>query len=189
MKKVFPINKILIAVLFFSIALFALPLSSFGGGVFVHHYEGDIEGLYFVFGEDQGLRVSLPGLGEVTVLDTLVEASGRETLIITPFGRYMYHAKLTGGIGDSENGIITATTLELGEEQPLVFEFDWARLLENFRIEGEIPEDPTTIEVPEDVNMFFKVNGARLIAPMEIDDPFNLMFKIRRGDLQFIMMW
>jgi hypothetical protein len=71
----------------------------------------------------------------------------------------------------------------------LVFEFDGARLSENSMIEGEIPEDPTAIEVPEDVNMFFKVNRARLIAPMEIDDPFNLMFRIRRGDHQSIFLW
>jgi len=190
MKKLLDTKKILITALFFSIALFALPLSSFGGGAFVHHYEGDIEGLYFTFGEDAGLPVSLPDLGEVTVLDTLVEASGRETLIITPFGRYIYHAKLRGGIEGSETGKIYASAIsEEWGELPLVFEFESASLSENFFIQGDIPEDPLEIEVPPDVNLFFKVKGARLIEPMPIDDSFNLMFKIRRGDLQFIMMW
>ncbi len=188
MKKLFHTNKILTVALIVSVLLFALPLSSFA---FVYHYEGDIEGLYFAFGQDQGLPVSLPGLGEVSVLDTLVEASGRETLIITPFGRYLYTAKLTGGVQGSEMGKIYAAALtEWGEELELMFEFEWARLIENFKIEGDIPEDPMEIVVPEDVNLFFKVNDATLIVDGQpASEPFNLMFKIRRGDLQFIMMW
>lgn len=192
MNKVFHTNKILIAIFILSLAFFALPLSAFARGAFVYHHKGDIEGLYFAFGEGtQGLPVTLAGLGEVAVLDVLVEASGRETLIITPFGRYIYHAKVNEGIGGTEKGKIYASAYvpNWNATEELVFEFDWARLSENFMIEGEIPEDPGDIVVPDDVNLLFKVNGARLIAPMETEDTFNLMFRIRRGDLQFLMIW
>jgi hypothetical protein len=195
MKKAFHTKTILMAAVILSVVLFALPVSALGlgWGGFVYHYEGDIEGLYFIFGEDQGLPVSLPDLGEVTVLDTLVQASGRETLVITPFGRYIYHAKVTEGIGGTGKGTITANAIaEWGETVQLIFEFDWARLLENFMIEGDIPEDPADIEVPDDVNLFFKVSEARLIQIGDqpaTSEPFNLMFQIRRGDLRFIWIW
>lgn len=200
MKNPIDTKKTFVTALILSIALFTLPFSSFGMGAFVYRNEANIEGLYFAFGEDDGLPVSLPGLGDVSVTDTLVEAYGRETLIITRSGTYIYRARLWAGIEGSEKGTISASAISEGMGLlDLVFEFESATLFERFTIEGEIPDDPLEIEVPPDVNLFFKVREATLIEVcwpeadycMDVDDgvPFNLMFRLRRGDLQFIFIW
>ncbi len=188
MKKLIETKKTIVTAWILFIALFIFPPSSFGGE--------PVTGLVFDFG---GLPVELPGLPEVTVRCAIVDAPGRELIILTPSGRYEYYAKL-------EAGMIYATTTEnnfpadcldlIGSlEKPnkllnladLVIFFECATLSEHFIIEGEIPEDPEEVEVPEDVNLFFKVKDARLVEPY-IEGSFDLMLDLQHGDLQFIML-
>ena len=205
MKKPIEMKKVIVAALILSITLLIFPLSSFGKGAVLYDRVGDIyrhvgviEDLVFDFGP--GLPVELPGLDEfgleldqVTVTYVEVEAWGSEKIVLTPSGRYIYHATLWKGIGDSDKGRISAFTEELGW---LVFEFKSAKMFEHFIIEGEIPEDPLDIEVPEYVNLFFQVKKATLIEVcwsdgcMDIGDvePFNLKFELKDGGLVFMLL-
>ena len=58
-------------------------------------YEGDIEGLVFLF-YPEPLPLVLPGI-DANVAFALVEAEGREHIIMTPSGQYNYSAKLESG--------------------------------------------------------------------------------------------
>lgn len=203
MKKLIETKKIIFAVCILSIALFIFPVSSFGEGALVCPNEGEIEGLVFNFGS--GLPVTLPELGEVTITNATVEASGSEMIVITLSGQYNYHAILWGGIEGSGKGIIYADTVEVGT---LVFEFESATLDEHFDIfqvpNQIIPEncdDVLDVVVPDDVDLFFKVKEATLIEVCsgkgkskkrkcnDVDErvSFDLMLKLKHQDLQFVM--
>jgi hypothetical protein len=188
MKKLIETKKIIVTAWILFIALFIFPPSSFGGE--------PITGLVFDFG---GLPVELPGLPEgVTVRCAIVDAPGRELIIITPSGQYKYYAKLEAGMiyATATENNFPADCIDLIEwlEKPqklfsradLVIFFESATLSEHFTIEGEIPEDPEEVEVPEDVNLFFKVQDAKLLKP-DIEGSFDLMLKLKHGSLLFIM--
>ena len=193
MKKMINTKKVVVAALILTLALLISPFNSIakgGHGAIVIRNEGPIQGLEFGFKEP--LPVDLGGFSfEVT--DVVVLASGREITVLTPRGQYIYHAQLESG----ENDMIFAYTTDT-EFPLLLFAFDSARLFEKFQIVENIPQTPEELEnyvIPEDldVNLFFKVKDALLIDgegnPLPGAEPFNLMFKIKRGELKFIYIW
>jgi hypothetical protein len=202
MKKPIDKNKIYVAALILIITFFILPISSFGGEGCVYRNVGDIEDLYFPFGD--GLKLTLPGLGTVTVLQAEVFASGREMTVVTPFGQYIYHARLWAGQKGSEKGIIRADIFEWPYE--LWFDFESARLVESFMIEADDGDDDDgdgvyedeisaacdgeEVTVPEDVNLFFRVKKVTLTPmPYMPDVEFNLILKIKNGMPVFLKIW
>ena len=173
MKKLIETKKIFVAVWILSIALFIFPLSSFGGRAIVCPNEGPIGGLEFDFGEE-GLTVTLP-LGEVTVNYVEVEASGREIIIVTPSGQYIYDAKLGGGTIHGFDGEGT---------EVLTLDFSSAALNEHFTIEEEYDilidcEEIEEVVVPPTVDLFFR-------ATLIIDGvSYNFLLKLQHGQVLF----
>jgi hypothetical protein len=194
MKKPIETKKVFVAVLILTMALFIFPLSSFGGkgrGCEVRN-EGNIEDLYFYFGD--GLQLSLPGLGEVTVLEVEVFASGREMTVVTPSKQYVYHASLWEGWDDSDHGIIRASTLELPYD--LWFEFDSATLFEHFKIKKRQIDaacEGEEVTVPKKVDLLFEVKNVILLDgdgnPFPGFEPFNLTLTIIDGKPVIIDVW
>jgi len=155
--------------------LLIFALNAFGANI---TYEGPIEGLIFLFHPDP-LPLSLPGL-DVSVAFVLVEAEGREHMVIAPSGQYNYSAKLGGGkiyvwenVTLDDEGIVP-----VGD--PIVIDMESGNLSEHFSIELPIPDDPLEVEVPDDVNLYFKTT---LIIG---DATVNYQLKIKDGDVQFI---
>jgi hypothetical protein len=194
MKKPIETKRIFVTALILFMAFFISPLSSFGEGAFVYRHVGDIEGLVFDFGE-HGLPLELPGLGEVIVKCAEVQAPGREIIVISPAGQYNYYTKLQAGIiyaidptTFDQSGYSTCLELYHAEYDYIVRNnsielfFGSAMLSEHFTIEPPIPDNPEEFEVPQDVDLFFKVKHATLYGMS-----FDLMLKLKHSELQFIM--
>ena len=170
---------------FIAFALFAIllafALNAFGENI---TYEGPIEGLIFLFQPDP-LPLSLPGL-DVSVAFVLVEAEGREHMVITPSGQYNYSANLDGGaiyawenvivIKDDAGNVVDVVP----DGNPIIIDMESGDLSEHFSMELPIPDDPLEVEVPDDVNIYFKTT---LIIG---DATVNYQLKIKNGDVQFI---
>lgn len=179
-------KQIIVTTLVLALAILIFPVSSFakknngnGNGAFVCTNDEDITGLVFDF--DPPLEVTLPVFPPIEVLVTSVEVEvdgGSEMAVLTPSGRYNYHAALLDG-----------TIYAYYEEEPvLVSTFESGTLNENFNIyDVEDPVIPENCEevltyhvTNEEVSLFFKVKEARIC-----DDsggcggqPFNLMLKL-----------
>lgn len=186
-------KKVIVTTLILTLALFVFPLSSFakkdndnGNGAFVCTNEDDISGLVFDF--DPSLEVELPGFPAIAVtsVEVLVDG-GSEMAVLTPSGRYNYHAALLGGT-------IFAYDEDVDEEVPvLVLTFESGTLNENFNIyDVEDPvilkdcEDVLTYQVTdEDVSLFFKVKEAQFCDSVDengdlicIEPAFDIMLKL-----------
>ena len=176
-------KKFIVTALILTLALFILPLSSFakkdndkGNGAFVCTNEDDISGLVFDF--DPSLEVELPGFLSITVTSVeVIVNGGSEMAVLTPSGRYNYHAALLGGtiFAYDEDVLVLVLTFESGT------------LNENFNIyDVEDPVIPENCEevltypvTDEDVNLFFKVKEARFCDNSGCgEETFNLMLKL-----------
>ncbi len=175
MKKItFAASMLTIILLVFMLSAFSEPIT----------HEGPIEGLVFLF-YPEPLPLILPGI-DANIALALVEAEGREHIVVTPSGRYNYSANLESGtiyawenielVTDSEGNVIDI--IMLGD--PIVIAMESGSLSEHFQIEGPIPDDPLEVEVPDDVDLYFKAKlttDARTV---------NYKLKIKNGQVQFI---
>ncbi len=176
-KITFTASMITIILLVFTLNVFTEPIT----------YEGSIEGLVFLF-YPEPLPLKLPGI-DITVAFAQVETEGREHIVITPSGRYNYSAKLESGTVYAWENVIV-TTDDQGniidvkpDDDPIVIDLESGRLNEHFDIEGPIPDDPLEVEVPDDVDLYFK-------AKLTTDDgTVNYQLKIKNGQVQFIRPW
>jgi hypothetical protein len=208
-------KKSIVAACILTIVLFVFPLSSFakgGKGGCVVPFKGNIEDLVFDFGD--GFVLELGDLGEVTVLEVIVYAGGRETTVVTPKKKYIYNNSLSVGwewgledkalVPQPVNGkrIIYAFTEEFGDEWPLVFEFESATLFEHFKIDKRQIDaacEGSEVRVPKKVDLFFEVKQAILIDefgdPVVGDDdnpligPFNFILEIIDGKPVHSEVW
>jgi len=208
-------KKFIVTTLILILALFIFPLSSFAGngngnGAYLDKTEDPpqyIEDLVFDFRD--GLEITLPVAEDDFRTFFLkcaeVQAEGREILVITPSYRYNYNARLETGhiyaiepesmpknyttclqlqFGDTETDPILPPLLDwIFDNADIVVSFESASLNEHFII-----VDPDALGVPEDVDLFFKVNGAQLIEDhYEAVDgmPFDLKLKLKNGEVQF----
>ena len=147
-------------------------------------FEGPIEGLVFLFYPDS-LPFSVPGI-EADVAFVLVETEGREHIVVTPSGQFSYSANLDAGtiyaweevaiITDDDGNVIDIQP----DGDPIVLDMESGKLSEHFTIEGPIPEDPNDVEVPDDVNLYFK---AKLLIDGET---INYQLLIKDGQVAFI---
>jgi hypothetical protein len=197
-------KKIIVAALILTIVLFIFPLSSFAkkGKSCVVPNSGNIEDLVFDFGD--GFVLELDGLGEITVLEVIVYAGGRETTVVAPKEKYIYNNSLSEGWvwaqGDDAlvpppvegELIIYAFTEDYGY---LEFEFESATLFEHFKIKKRQLDaacDGREVKVPKKVDLFFEVKEAQWIGPKDILDsleykygfipqPFNFILEIIDG--------
>ncbi|MFC1717115.1 hypothetical protein ACFL6S_25860 [Candidatus Poribacteria bacterium] len=177
MKTTFAASMLTILLLVFTFNILSEPIT----------YEGSIEGLVFLF-DPEPLPLKLPGI-DTTVTFAQVEAEGREHIVITPSGRYNYSAKLESGtIYVWENVIVTTddqgniTGVE-PDGDPIVIAMESASSNEHFDIEGPIPDNPHEVEVPDDVDLYFK-------ATLTTDDgTVKYQLKIKNGQVQFIRPW
>ena len=201
-------KKIIVAVCILSIALFIFPVSSFAkkGESCVFPNNGNIEDLVFDFGD--GFVLELGGL-EVTVLEVIVYAGGRETTVVAPKKQYIYNNSLSEGwVYDEDEDkdlvpqpvggelIIYAFTEEYGY---LMFEFESATLFEHFKIKKRQIDaacEGGEVKVPKKVDLFFEVKEAQLIGPDFILDylgsesqPFNLILEILDGKPVHSEVW
>ena len=214
MKKVVNMKKIIFATCILTIVLFIFPLSSFAKGGAkegcVVPFEGNIEDLVFDFGD--GFVLELDGLGEVTVLEVIVYAGGRETTVVAPKEKYIYNNSLSKGwvwehkdeaLAPPPVGgklIIYAFTEDSGY---LVFEFESATLFEHFKIKKRQIDaacEGGEVRVPKKVDLFFEVKKAQLIGPDDLLDylkseyefipqPFNFMLEIIDGKPVHSEVW
>ena len=170
------------------ITLIAYILSAvlliFAFSTFSDPVEETIEGLVFLF-YPESLPLTLPGIS-INVVYVEVEASGREQITIAPSGQYNYSANLTNGIIHAYESVTVCTDDEgniIGIEpdsDPVNIVMESGSLNEHFSIEGPIPDDPLEVEVPDDVDLYFK-------ATLIIDgETFNYQLKIKNGQVKFI---
>ena len=79
-------------------------------------------------------------------------------------------------VTDDEGNVIGVEPL--GE--PVIIDMESGSLSEHFDIEGPIPDDPLEVEVPDDVDLYFK-------ATLTTDgETVNYQLKIKNGQVQFI---
>ncbi len=221
MKKVTNTKKIIAVACILTLALFIFPFGSFAkkGGAekgCVVTNSGNIEDLVFDFGD--GFVLELPGLDEVTVLEVIVYAGGRETTVVAPKEKYIYNNSLSEGWdwdGDGDGGtgdaalvplpvhgkrLIYAFTEDYGY---LVFEFKSATLFEHFKIKKRQIDAACNggeVRVPKKVDLFFEVKEAQLIGPKDILDylgsnsesipqPLNFIIEIIDGKPVHSEVW
>ena len=214
MKKIINMKKTIVAACILTIVLFIFPVSSFAKGGAkegcVVPFEGNIEDLVFDFGD--GFVLELDGLGEVTVLEVIVYAGGRETTVVTPQKKYIYNNSLSVGWDwEQEDAalvpqpvvgklIIYAFTEDYGY---LVFEFESATLFEHFKINKRQIDaacEGGEVRVPKKVDLFFEGKQAQMIGPDYILDylwfeyefipqPFNFILEIIDGKPVHSEVW
>ena len=203
MIKIFNTKKVSAAVCILMLALFIFPLSSVAKGgakeSCVVPFEGNIEDLVFDFGD--GFVLELDGLGEVTVLEVIVFAGGRETTVVTPKKQYIYNNSLSvGWVSEDEaedaalvpppvddERIIYAFTEDYGY---LVFEFESATLFEHFNIKKKQIDaacEGGEVRVPKKVDLFFEVKEAQLIGPDYILDSLESEYEFIPQPFSFIL--
>ena len=179
--KEIDMRKITFAASTLTIILLVFTFSVFSESI---THEGAIEGLVFLF-YPEPLPLVLPGV-DANVAFAFVEAEGREHIVITPSGQYNYNAKLESGtvyvwedielVTDSEGNVIDIITLG----DPIIITLESGSLNEHFDIEGPIPDDPLDVEVPDDVDLYFK-------ATLTTDEgTVDYQLKIKNGQVQFI---
>jgi hypothetical protein len=139
--------------------------------------DGLINGLVFTF--DPALVVDLPGLGNVTVGNIVIKATGKEHIVITPSKQYNYDAKFEGSSSDGQDFILDGT--------PQPIKLISGSLSESFKIQAVLLTsiDPNKILVPVEVNLFFKST----LSTKDKDGnvyTFSLDLKLKHGDVQFI---
>ena len=208
-------KKIIVTACILSIALFIFPVSSFAKGGAkegcVFPSEGNIEDLVFDF--EDGFVLGLGYLGEVTVLEVIVFAGGRETTVVTPKKKYIYNNSLSKGwvvepedeaalvpqpVGGKRT--IYAFTEEYGY---LVFEFKSATIFEHFKINKKQIDAACKggeVKVPKKVDLFLEVKEAQIVGPDYllgflyseyefIPQPSNFIIEILDGQPEHSEVW
>ena len=216
MKRFINTKKVIAAVCILTLALFVFPFSSFAKGGAkegcVVPFAGNIEDLVFDFGD--GFVLELDGLGEVTVLEVIVYARGRETTVVTPQKKYIYNNSLSvGWVSEDEDAdaalipppvdrelILYAFTEDYGY---LVFEFESATVFEHFKIKKNQIDaacEGGEVKVPKKVDLFFEVKEAQMIGPDYllgflyskygfIPQPSNFIIEIIDGKPEHSEVW
>jgi hypothetical protein len=192
-------KKIIVAALILTIVLFIFPLSSFAkkGKSCVVPNSGNIEDLVFDFGD--GFVLELDGLGEITVLEVIVYAGGRETTVVAPKEKYIYNNSLSEGWDGEQKEealvpppvegelIIYSFTEDYGY---LEFEFESATLFEHFKIKKRQIDaacEGGEVRVPKKVDLFFEVKEAQLIGPDYVLDYLKSAYKFIPQPVNFML--